>query len=101
MATAPKSNSATEGLSAAKSAIKKGVVQSVPLHLRDSHNKIGKQLGHGDTYEYSHDYPEGISGQEYLEKPLKLYRPKQAGAEAAIAERLERWAELKGKMKGI
>lgn len=99
LATCPKSNSATEALAAAKAAIRNNPMQSVPLHLRDSHNKVGKQLGHGETYRYSHQYPEAISGQNYLEQPLTLYTPKHNGAEAAIAERLERWRNLKQKIQ--
>ena len=52
-------------------------------------------MGHGKGYHYSHDFPEGISDQDYLEKPLTLYSPKHNGAEAKIAERLARWRELK------
>ncbi|HVU38552.1 MAG TPA: hypothetical protein VHC95_09465, partial [Opitutales bacterium] len=48
-------------------------------------------------YQYSHEFPEAISGQDYLEKYLKLYDPgpHPAGAEAGIAERLERWKQLR------
>ena len=46
----------------------------------------------------SHAYPENISGQGYLEKPLALYTPKTAGWEAKIAERLARWRELRVKL---
>ena len=52
-------------------------------------------MGQGKGYEYSHDFPEGVSGQDYLESPLRLYNPNGAGAESAIAERLGRWRELK------
>ncbi|MDP0496753.1 MAG: replication-associated recombination protein A [Verrucomicrobiota bacterium JB024] len=95
LALCPKSNSATEAIFRARRAIKEGPVQPVPLWLRDSHNKVGKQLGHGDTYQYSHDSPDHISGQEYLVSPLELYQPSPYGAEAALAERLERWKALK------
>ncbi|QYY37503.1 replication-associated recombination protein A [Ruficoccus sp. ZRK36] len=91
----PKSNSATEAISRARRAIKEGPVQSVPQWLRDSHSKIGKQLGHGDTYQYSHDSPDHISGQEYMLDPLELYKPSPYGAEASLAERLAQWKELK------
>lgn len=93
--TAPKSNSATEALAAAKAAIADQPVQSVPASLRDKGGQASKRMGHGQGYLYSHDFPEAISGQEYLEKPLALYSPKTAGAEAAIAERLARWRQLK------
>jgi putative ATPase len=54
-------------------------------------------MGQGKGYLYSHDFPEGISGQAYLEHPLTLYTPKAAGAEKAVAERLERWRALRAK----
>ena len=95
IATAPKSNSATIALGAAHAALKGAPVQSVPLPLRDKSGEASKQAGHGKGYAYSHEFPENISGQDYLEKPLALYIPKTAGAEAVIAERLARWKKLK------
>ena len=95
LATCPKSNSATAAISRARKAIQEQPVQPVPLWLRDGHNKIGQALGHGKGYQYSHEFAEGISGQEYLETPLSLYQPKVNGAEAAIAERLKQWQALK------
>ncbi len=100
LATAPKSNSATRALGAAKAAVKEGV-QPVPMWLRDSHTVTNKKMGQGEGYLYSHEFPEAISGQEYLEQPLTLYEPgaAPAGAEAAIAERLQRWRKLKAERK--
>jgi putative ATPase len=95
IATAPKSNSATLALGAAKAALAGQPVQSVPVHLRDKGGQASKRMGYGQGYLYSHEFPEAISGQEFLEKPLALYAPKAAGAEAAIAERLARWKKLK------
>jgi putative ATPase len=95
IATAPKSNSATLALGAAKAALAGQPVQSVPVHLRDKGGQASKRMGHGEGYLYSHEFPEAISGQEFLEKPLALYAPKPAGTEAAIAERLARWKKLK------
>ena len=97
IATAPKSNSATLALGAAHKALGESPVQSVPMHLREKGGQANKRLGHGKGYAYSHDFPENISGQEFLEKPLSLYQPKTVGAEAAIAERLARWRSLKSK----
>jgi putative ATPase len=97
LATAPKSNSATRALGAARAALKSEPVQPVPMWLRDSHTVTNKKLGQGAGYLYSHEFPEAISGQDYLEKYLQLYDagPHPAGAEAVIAERLERWRKLK------
>jgi len=95
IATAPKSNSATLAIGEARRALQEEPVQPVPLHLRDKGGQASKRLGHGKGYAYSHDFAEAVSGQKFLEKPLALYVPKGAGAEAAIAERLARWRALR------
>ncbi len=95
MACAPKSNSTTMAISAAKQSIQQGPLQSVPMWLRDAHTKLNKKLGQGEGYLYSHDFPEAVSGQEYMIEPQTFYTPKQAGAEAAIGERLAKWRSLK------
>lgn len=99
IACAPKSNSATLALGEAHRALKEQPVQPVPLPLRDKSGKASKQAGHGKGYRYSHDWPENISGQDYLEKPLSLYTPKPNGLEARIVERLARWKQMKAELK--
>jgi putative ATPase len=99
IATAPKSNSITLALAAAKNAIATQPVQAVPLPIRDKGGQASKRAGHGEGYLYSHDFPENISGQDYLERPLALYAPKTLGPEAKIAERLARWKELKARIQ--
>jgi putative ATPase len=99
IATAAKSNSAKRALAAAKAAIAEQPVQAVPVALRDTGGQASKRMGHGKGYLYSHEFPEAISGQEYLEKPLALYAPNTAGAEAAIAERLARWRKLRAELQ--
>ncbi len=100
IASAPKSNSATLGLAAAHQAIDSAPVQTVPLYLKDKGGQANKRLGQSKDYMYSHDFPEGISPQDFLSKPLKLYTPKDQGAEKVIAERLAHWKALKAKLKG-
>jgi putative ATPase len=95
IATAPKSNSATVALGEARRVLAEQPVQAVPNHLRDKGGQASKRMGQGKGYGYSHEFPEGISGQDYLEKPVRLYVPHSAGAEAAIGERLARWRKLK------
>jgi putative ATPase len=99
IATAPKSNSATIALGEAHRALKESPVQTIPSSLRSKSGQANKRIGQGKDYAYSHDFAENVSGQDYLEKPLTLYTPKTAGAEAAIAERLARWRELKAKTR--
>jgi len=95
LATSPKSNSVTKAMHAVKKSLRDSPIQAVPLWLRDAHTKTNKALGHGDGYLYSHDYPSGISGQEFMLDPQQFYVPGHSGAEAATAQRLERLKKLK------
>jgi putative ATPase len=100
IATAPKSNSATLALGEARRLLSEAPVQSVPAQLRDKSGQASRRMGQGKGYAYAHDFPEAISGQAYLERPVRLYTPKPVGAESAIAERLERWRGLRAALSG-
>lgn len=95
LATSPKSNSVTRAMAAVKAQLRSQPVQAVPLWLRDAHTKTNKALGHGADYRYSHDYPQGVSGQDYMLDPVTFYQPGRAGAEAATAQRMEQLQQLK------
>lgn len=99
LATSPKSNSTTEALARATKHIREKGLEAVPLWLRDGHTAFNKSLGQGVGYLYSHAFPEAISGQEYMLNPATFYEPGSAGAEARIAERLQRWKALKAERK--
>jgi len=99
LATAPKSNSATLALGEAHRVLKQQPVQNIPSALRSRSGQANKRMGQGRGYRYSHDFPENISGQDYLEKPVQLYTPKTAGWEAKIADRLARWQALKARLR--
>ena len=99
LATAPKSNSATLALGEAHRALKEQPVQKIPATLRSGTGQANRRIGQGQGYAYSHDFPENISGQDFLERPLALYLPKTAGWEAKIADRLARWKDLKARIK--
>lgn len=100
LATCPKSNSTTLALAAAKAALRDRPVQAVPPWLRDGSSSASKAAGFGKGYLYSHEFPEAISGQDYLLEPISLYVPGSAGAEAAVAERLARWKALQQERRG-
>jgi putative ATPase len=95
LSTCPKSNSTTIAIGKAMGSIKEKGMQSVPLWLKDAHTSLNKSLGQGKGYQYSHEFPEAISGQEYMEQPEVFYHPKEAGLEIRIKERLEHWRKLK------
>ncbi|GAA2537872.1 hypothetical protein GCM10010435_01300 [Winogradskya consettensis] len=93
MATAPKSNTVTNGLFAAMADVRAGKGGSVPAHLRDAHYPGSKGLGHGRGYRYPHDDPKGVVRQQYAPDDLadtEYYTPTDHGAERALADRLPR-----------
>ncbi|MBX9680689.1 MAG: replication-associated recombination protein A [Gemmataceae bacterium] len=89
LATAPKSNSATMAIEAARTDVKQGRTIPVPKHLRDSHYRGSKQLGHGEGYEYAHDHEGGWVDQDYLGESKTYYRPTDRGFEAEIRRRMD------------
>jgi len=93
LATAPKSNSAYAALGRAEADIGKGRTLAVPLHLKDSHYKGAKPLGHGAGYKYAHDHEGGYVPQAYLPEGRSYYTPTRHGLEARIADRLEVWRQ--------
>ncbi|MFZ4716400.1 MAG: replication-associated recombination protein A, partial [Chthoniobacterales bacterium] len=70
-----------------------GRTLAVPPHLRDSHYKGAKALGHGQGYRYPHDHEGGYVPQAYLPEGRIYYTPTRQGAEARIADRLEAWRQ--------
>jgi putative ATPase len=96
LATAPKSNSATMAIAAAREDVQKGRTIPVPKHLRDAHYFGAKQLGHGQGYRYAHEGEGGFVAQDYLGVDKTYYEPTDRGYEAEIAERLAEWKRRKG-----
>lgn len=93
LACAPKSNSATQAIGAAREDIKSGRTIPVPKHLRDSHYAGAKQLGHGVGYKYTHNQPEGMM-QEYLGVDRTFYEPVERGYEKQMAAYLKKLREM-------
>ncbi len=91
LATAPKSNSAYAALGAAMKEIEEGRTLAVPRHLRSTGYSGAKQLGHGEGYQYSHDYEGNFVPQAYLPEGRRYYTPTDNGQEGRIKERLEFW----------
>ena len=70
VALAPKSNSTYLAIDAAIADVRHKDCGQVPDHLKDSHYSGASKLGHGDTYKYAHNYPNGYVKQQYLPTPL-------------------------------
>ena len=91
IATAPKSNSATNAVYEAMKSVKEKKT-TVPSHLRDYHYTGAKSLGRGIGYEYAHDCPKHFSKQRYLPEELgdqKFYEPSENGYERQIKRYLD------------
>lgn len=65
LARAPKSNSAYAGLGRAMKDVQDLPAGEVPMHLRDAHYKGAAELGHGEGYQYPHNFPNAQVEQEY------------------------------------
>lgn len=91
VATAPKSNSATNAIFDAMESVKQKRT-TVPSHLQDAHYKGSKNLGHGVGYRYAHDYPDHYVKQQYLPDEIQgetFYKPSENGHEKEIREWME------------
>ncbi len=91
VATAPKSNSAVVAINKAREAVRDEKTREVPVHLRDASYAGAKQLGHGEGYQYAHEFEGHIVEQEYVPNGERFYVPSDQGYERRIAERLEVW----------
>jgi putative ATPase len=99
LALAPKSNAVIMAIDSALADVDAGRIGLVPRHLRDAHYPGAARLGHGTSYVYAHDEPQGVAAQQYLPDELAgatYYRPSSHGAEAELAERLARIEEILG-----
>ena len=88
VATAPKSNSATNAIFSAMESVRSKKT-TVPSHLQDAHYKGAGKLGHGIGYRYAHDYPHHYVEQQYLPDEIlgaKFYAPGENGYEKKIGE---------------
>ncbi len=89
LATAPKSNSATLAIAEARADVQELSAGEVPVHLRDSHYKGAKSLGHGEGYVYPHNHEDAVVDQQYLPDEAlqrRYYRPTNRGYEARYRE---------------
>ena len=94
IATAIKSNSTVMAIDSAIKDVESGRTLPVPEHLRDASYQGAKRLGHGQGYQYAHDFPGHFVPQDYLGAEKRYYEPTDQGIEKKIKERLEKWRQL-------
>jgi len=100
LASSAKSNAATTAIGAAMAAVKNHGDLPVPLHLRNAPTKLMKDLGYKKGYEYSHDYNNNFSEQEYLPREIagqKFFEPGNNAREEELRKHLKTlWKEKYG-----
>lgn len=100
LASSVKSNSATTAIGAAMSAVSQQGDLPVPLHIRNAPTRMMKNMGYGKNYEYSHNYENNFSAQEYLPDQLKgtaFYEPGKNAREEELRNQLRKlWKDKYG-----
>lgn len=96
LALSPKSDAAHTAYSRALTDIKSGADISIPKHLRDTHYKGAKDLGHVG-YKYPHDYPYAAVKQQYLPDALahkEYFRGKESSYEEHLSNTYDKLKPL-------
>jgi putative ATPase len=97
LALAPKSNASYLAIASATADVRAGLGGPVPPHLRDAHYTGATRLGHGKGYQYAHDAPRGVVGQQYAPDGVDgrdYYHPSDRGFERELGSRLTRLREI-------
>jgi len=94
LALAPKSNAVYKAFNQCMADIRQDPDYEVPVHLRNAPTKLLKSMGHGDSYRYAHDEPEGFAaGESYLPDAIhqrRYYEPVNRGLEIKLSEKRQR-----------
>ena len=100
LATSAKSNASYMAIGEAQALVKQTGDLPVPIHLRNAPTKLMKELGYGDEYQYSHNYANNFSEQEYLPDAIqetKFYEPGNNARENELRKFLQnRWKDKYG-----
>ena len=100
LATSPKSNASYMAINDAQALVKQTGDLPIPIHLRNAPTKLMKELGYGEEYQYSHDYANNFSEQEYLPDAISntaFYNPGNNSRENGTREFLKnRWKNKYG-----
>jgi putative ATPase len=97
IACAPKSNSAYLSINKAMADVAESKTLPVPENLKDSHYKGAEKLGHGQGYQYAHDFENHVVKQDYLTEKKKFYVPTEQGFEKTMKQYLDKLENLLNK----
>ena len=90
LATSPKGNGSYMAINRAQQLVKETGNLGIPLPLRNAPTKLMKELGYGEGYKYSHDFPGNFTEQEFLPEEIKgtnFFTPGSSPKEQEIAAR--------------
>ena len=93
LATSPKGNASYMAINKAQEIVKQTGNLPVPLPLRNAPTKLMTELGYGDGYLYSHDYPGNFVQQDFLPEKIRttnFFTPGSSKKEQEIAEIIQR-----------
>ena len=97
LATSAKSNASYMAIGKAQQMVKQTGDLPVPIHLRNAPTKLMKELGYGDEYKYSHDFPNNFAEQEFLPTEIsatKFFEPGENIREKELRQFLKnRWKD--------
>ncbi|MGP1591143.1 MAG: replication-associated recombination protein A [Prevotella sp.] len=97
LATSPKSNSAYLAINKALDIVNETGNQPVPLHLRNAPTTLMKEVGYGDGYKYSHDYPNNFVEQQYMPDALlgmRLWQAQHSSNEEKLYQQMAKcWGD--------
>ena len=91
LATSPKSNSAYLAINKALEIVNETGNQPVPLHLRNAPTTLMKEVGYGNGYKYSHDYPNNFVEQQYIPDALlgmRLWKAQHSSNEEKLYQQM-------------
>lgn len=92
LATSPKGNAAYMAINQAQQTVKETGDLPIPLHLRNAPTALMKELGYGEGYLYSHDYPGNFVQQEFLPEAIRtanFFNPGSSKKEQEIAAQIQ------------
>lgn len=99
LATSQKSNSAYLAINEALRLVERTGNQPVPLHLRNAPTALMDELGYGQGYQYSHDFPNHFVKQQFMPDELQtmcLWQPQGSPQEQKMADWMKYlWGEEK------
>ncbi len=102
LALAPKSIGAYRAWREVRRAVEERPAEPVPMAIRNAVTALMREVGYGQGYVYAPETDEGMGGLDCLPAALsgsRFYQPRGAGFEVELGRRLERFTELRRRVR--